>query len=339
MTLKGETSRRVLWMLSIVFLAVLTGHPVLGQTPAKLEKSSIKIGLSVPDPAHLPLHIAEAKGLFKREGLDVQLVQFESDSAAAQGITAGAVDLNAGSITVVIDAFVAGRDLVAFWSDSNLPGYGWYGPTKYGSIRELKGHGRIGISRLGSLTHRISAWAVAKAGLDPEKDVSYIQAGGPLDRVAALKAGQVDVIPATAPGMFILEQDGFKALLQLKDVMPEFQFETLCARQGFLRQNPETVRAAIRAWVHAVQWAKQNPDEATEILMKRLGAKNEERGIYRKTVDLSLPYFREDGKFASQSIDVFLEFYKDQGKFKEIPKHTAFTDTTFIEYFQKNPVK
>jgi NitT/TauT family transport system substrate-binding protein len=326
-------------VVAAIVTATGTAANAQGRSGAALEKAAVKIGLSVPDPAHLPLHVAEAKGLFPQEGLEVQLVQFESDSGAAQGLTAGAVDINAGSITIVLDSLVANRDLVTFRSDSNLPGYIWYGPAKYSSIKELKGRGRIGISRLGSLTHRISAWAVAQAGLDPEKDVSYIQAGGPLDRVAALKAGQVDVIPATLPGSFLLEQDGFRPLLQLKDVLPEFQFETLYARRGFLRQHPETTKAVVRAWIKAVRWANANRDEATEILMKRLGAKPEERDIYRKTVDASLPYFREDGKFAEKSIDVFLQFYKDQGRIKDIPPHTAFTDYSIIEYFQRNPVR
>jgi NitT/TauT family transport system substrate-binding protein len=327
------------WGVAALVLLLVSGAAAQGGSRAALEKTKLKIGLSVPDPVHLPLHVADAKGLFQQEGLEVQLVQFESDSGAAQGLTAGAVDINAGSITIVLDSFVANRDLVTFWSDSNLPGFVWYGSSKYNNIKELKGRGRIGISRLGSLTHRISAWAVAQAGLDPEKDVSYIQVGGPLDRVAALKSGQVDAIPATPPGTFILEQDGFRPLLQLKEVLPEFQMETLYARQGFLRQHPETTKAVVRAWIRAVRWAKENREEATEILMKRLGAKAEERPIYRKTVDVSLPYFREDGKFAEKSIDVFLQFYKEQGRIKEFPPHTAFTDYSLIEYFQRSPVK
>lgn len=332
--------RAVLGGPVILFLAA--SGAIAADAPAgrfKLEKPAIKLGISVPSVGHLPLHVADAKGFLKAEGLEVQLVQFQSDSAAAQALTAGAVDLTAGSISVVIDSYVGNRDLITFWSASNLPGFIWYGGPKLQSIKELKGKGRIGISRLGSLSHRISAWAVAQAGLDPDKDVQYIQVGGPMDRVAALKAGQVDLIPATPPGTFLLDQEGFKPLLQLKDILSEFTFETLYARRGFVSQHPETIKAVLRSWIRGIQWAKQNRDETTHIVMTRLGAKVEDRELYRRAVDTELPYLREDGRFAERSVDVMLQFQKDQGRLKDLPRHSAFTDYSFIEYFERNPVR
>ena len=309
------------------------------QDAAAQTKFNLKIGLSVPDIAHLPLYVADAQGIFKEEGLDAQLVTFESDSAAAQGLTAGAVQVNSGSIAAVLDSYSTGRDLITFWSDSNLPGYIWYGNPKFSSIKDLKGGGKIGISSIASLTHRLSQWVVAEAGMDPAKDVQYVAVGGPLARVAALKAGQVDAIPATPPGMFLLEQDGFKALLNLKDVLPEFEYETFYARKATLTQDADAIKAMLRAYVRGIRWAKANPDAATDILMKNLGAQPGEKAIYRKSVDMALPYFPENGAFAEKSIDVFLQFYLEQGKIKSIPSHDAFTDYSFIEAFKKNPVK
>ena len=91
------------------FVALLTLLAL--STAAARAETSIKIGLSPPDIAHLPLWVADAKNLFKAEGVNVQLVQFESDSAAAQGLTAGATQMNSGSVQVVMDSYAGGRDL------------------------------------------------------------------------------------------------------------------------------------------------------------------------------------------------------------------------------------
>lgn len=314
-------------------------QPAAPAPKPKLEKTSMKLGVSVKDTGFLPVYVADAKGFFKEEGVNVELVNFSGGSAQAQAVAGGAVDFAAGAITEVIDGYVANKGWKAFWAESNYPVYVWYGKPEYNSIKDLKGKGKIAVSRLGSLTHQISAWVVKQAGLDPEKDVQYVQAGNPLDRVAALKAGQVDAIPATPPGTFILAQDGYKILAQLKDYLPEFQYEVFYATDKTIKENPETLKAVIRAWTRATQYAKKNPKEATDILMKYLGAKEEDRESLAKTVEQMLPSFREDGQYATDSINVFLQFYKEKGDLKEVPKLDAILDYSMAEYMKANPVK
>lgn len=324
-----------------IAVAMLLALALGGLTPTAQAQQlkPFKVGLSVADVAHLLLYVSEAKGLFKAEGLDTQLVLFTSDAASAQGLTAGAVQVNSGSMVAVLNSFATNRDLTTFWSTTNLPGYIWFGSAKYNSIKDLKGKGKVGISSIASLSHRVSAWAIKEAGLDPDKDIQFVAVGGPLERVAALKAGQVDVIPATPPGIFILEQDGFKPLLKLEEVLPEFVYETFYARKETIEKEGDAIKALIRAITKAKRWALENRDETTEILMKKLGADASQKGIYRKTVDWALPYFPDDGHFATKSVDVFLQFYRDQGRIKEIPQHSAFTDYRFIEFFKANPIR
>lgn len=302
-------------------------------------QTSVKIGMAVPDISNLLVYVAKEKGIFKAEGLDVELVQFSSDAPAAQALTAGAVLVNNASIFPVLDSYVAGRDLTAIWSVSNMPGYEWYGLPKYHSIGELKGSGKIGVSGMGSQTYYISNWAIARAGLDPKTDVTFIPLGGPLERVAGLKAGQVDAIPATVPGMFILQHEGFRRLLSLKDLLPKFCYEVFYARKSNLARDESSLRAVIRASVKAKGWALEHRDEATQILMKALGAPDDQGAVYREAVDFALPYYPSDGVFPDASIDVFLGFYRDQGRIKEIPHHTAFSDYRFIDYFKQHPIQ
>jgi NitT/TauT family transport system substrate-binding protein len=320
--------------------AMLAAGGLTQAVPARAQTlTDVRIGFAVPDVSNLLVYVAADKGLFAAEGLQVQQIQFQSDFAAVEGITAGAVDIVCGSIAAVLSSYATGRDFEAFWSVSNLPGYIWYGPAKYKSLRDLKGHGKIGISSYNSQTHLLSEWAVAQIGLNPTKDVTYIAIGGPGQRVAALRAGQVDAIPATPPGMFILEQEGFKPLLTLKSILPQYEYETYYARKGYLAKNPDVVRKVLTASIKAIRWCKANPDQATSILMKYLEAKPSERAIYRRTIDFAVPYFPEDGHFADQSIDVLLQFDKALGQIKTMPKsHAAFTDYSFIDYFKSHPV-
>lgn len=301
-----------------------------GAAQAQSADKPVKIGIVTGDIANLTVYVGAAKGFFKEAGLDAQVVQFGSDAAAAQGLTAGAVQFNVGSIGAVINSYATGRDLTAFWSVINMPAYQWYGLPKFNSFKELKG-GRIGISSFSSLAHRMTEWAVAQNGMDPKKDVQYVAVGGPLERLAALKVGQVDAIPASPPGSYMLEDMGFKLLFDLKSVFPEFEYEVYYARKGTISRDRDLIDRVLRAQTKAIQWAKANPEETTQILMKQSGVAKDLYPYYRKTVDAALPYYPEKGQFADKSIDVFLQFYRDQGQIKDNPPLSAFIDFSFVE--------
>lgn len=304
-----------------------------GSAAAQAALKPIKIGLVTGDIANLTAYVGEAKEFFKEAGLDAQLVQFGSDAAAAQGLTAGAVQLNIGSISSVINSYANGRDLVAFWSVINMPAYQWYALPKFNAFKDLKG-GRIGISSFSSLAHRISEWAVAYNGMDPKKDVQYVAVGGPMERTAALKVGQVDAIPASPPGSMILEEMGFKMLFDLKDAFPEFEYEVYYGRKATL-QDRDLINRVIAAQTKAIKWAKANPEETTQIVMNRSGVAKDLYKYYRKTIESALPFYPEDGHFAEKSIGVFVQFFRDQGSIKDDPKLSAFIDYSFIEEAMK----
>lgn len=315
-------------LLSIIVAAGTLMMPAPGSAQTLLP---LRVGVSVPDPVNMLLYIADAKGFFQSAGIQVQLVQFQGGGPAAQALTAGAVDVNESAIFEVMDSFATGRDLTAVWSVSLLPAYTWYGLPKYKSIADLKGTGKIAVSSLSSMTYSLARWAVAGAGLNPDRDVAYVPMGGPLERVAALRAKQVDAVPATPPGTFLLQQEGFSPLFELRTVLPEFQYEVLYERRTRINELTAATRDLIRATLHAKSWAMANPDQATGILLKNLGGRDEDRAIYRKTLDVFLPAFPDDGHYSEKSIALFLQFYREQGRFKTLPQLSDLIDSRIAD--------
>jgi NitT/TauT family transport system substrate-binding protein len=321
-------------LLAVVAALLLQSADARAQAPQQL-----KLGILGSDVANLLIYVGDAQGLFKAEGLDLKIVTFSSDAAAAQGLTAGAVDVNVGSIVAILNSYSAGHDLKPFWSVSNFPAYTWYGLPKYASMTDLKGGGKIGISSFSSLTHVLTQWAVSQVGLVPDKDVLYVAVGGPLERVAALRAGQVDAIPATPPGSYLLEQEGFKLLLDLKTVSPQFEYETFYGRQATLAKQADAITLLLRAEIRAGRWASQHSREAADILMKSAGAPADQQAVYVRAVEAALPYFPEDGDFPATAIQSFAQFYQQAGKLKAVPTLDELVDRRFVEYFRANPVQ
>ncbi len=299
----------------------------------------LTIGFSTTDVSNLLVYIAKDRKMFEAEGLQTNFITFQNDNAAAQALMAGAVQVNCASIFPVFESHAVGRDFTAIWGLSNLPGYNWYSLPAFKSLDDLKGKGVVGVSAIGAMSHQLSAWALTQVGVDPAKDIRFLALGGPMERVAALKAGQVSLIPATPPGTFILEAEGYKPLIELKSIAPEFTYETYYTRRSTIKRDEVALRKMLAATIKAKRWAVDNRAEATKILMANMGAPDDQVDIYRKSVDFALEYSPESGEFPPKSVDVLIGFYTEKGRFKSAPEHSVLIDRTFIDYFKTNPVK
>ena len=65
----------------------------------------------------------------------------------------------------------------------------------------------FGITRPGAVTQLFPSYLLRKAGLDPEKDATFVQIGGGQALVAAMKAKRIDAFMLSAPAPYLLERD------------------------------------------------------------------------------------------------------------------------------------
>src|SRR5690606_37813984 len=106
---------------------------------------------------------------------------------------------------------------------------------------------KVGISQAGSLSHLISVYALQNSGFDIEGKVSFVAVGGSSARMAAVESGQVDLVPASPPENFLLAKANYSKLIELKNILAEFEWDLYMADDDFLKDNPNTVRAFLRA--------------------------------------------------------------------------------------------
>jgi len=129
------------------------------------------------------------------------------------------------------------------------------------SMKDLKGL-KVGVSAPGSSTHNLVKQLLAKAGLDPNKDVAVIGVGLGATAISALKSGQIDAISNTDPVMTKLEQDkAIKILADTRTVKGTIDVwgaplpaGCLHAAIEFVQKNPNTVQALTNAIVRADKW-------------------------------------------------------------------------------------
>jgi NitT/TauT family transport system substrate-binding protein len=298
-----------------------------------LEKSSIKIGLAVEAATYLPIYLAESKGFFKEEGLDVQLYIFKGDAGAIQALAGNSVDIDVASLTGLINALDAKQPFVAFWGGFNQADFDWYS-TKISSLKDAKDK-KFGITQYGALTDIVTRAALKKAGLNPEKDVQILQVGGSPSALAAMGAGRLDVAILSAPAKFLAQEKGMIHLMsERKDLTPDWPKHVVYSNKAFLKDNPETVKAFLRAMVKGLDYMNANHAAAADELVKRLKFKKEHAML---AVEEALPDYDRNGVVNPQGLDAFWKLEVEAGDVKERWTDDKWLDTSLIDAARNTP--
>ena len=235
---------------SLLALAVPTLH-----AQPRLEKARLAIGVATKSAiGFLPLTIADQLGYFKAQGLEVDIGEF----------AAGSADVVSGSYEQIIRLQSRGQRFQSFVLQGRTPAISMGISVKtlpyYRSVVNLKGK-KIGVSVLGSVSHRVTSAVLNRADLKDD-DVNFVAVGSGPGALAALRSGHVDAISNIDPIMTMLEQKGEIHIIAdtrtMKGTVEVFggpmPAACLYAAAEFVEKNPFTVQALTNAIVHSLKW-------------------------------------------------------------------------------------
>lgn len=246
--------------LPILFLFLFFAVPPLAG-------ARIVVGLSSVNIAFLPVYVTQEKGFFRDEGLDVIFVMFNAGSTNIQALAGGDVQIMGSAFVETIGGRASGIvDVKNFWGISNIMPFQLYSHPNFKSMKEAKGK-RFAISRFGSLTDYLTRATVQHFGVNP-KDVTILQIGSTPARFAALEAGGVDASIVWFPVTEIAKAKGYNKLFDLKEIFPQWPYETFAARESWLAREKDQVTKFLRAYQRGVRQTLQNKDDAVRAIRK-----------------------------------------------------------------------
>jgi NitT/TauT family transport system substrate-binding protein len=284
----------------------------LGLAPAfvraqQLEKKQVSIAVGGKSLVYyLPLTIAEVRGYFKDEGLDVSIADFAGGAKALQAVVGGSADVVSGAFEHALNLQSKGQFYRDFVLQGRAPMIGFGVSPKaipnYKSPADLKGK-KIGVTAPGSSTNMVVNFFLAKHGLKAS-DVSIIGVGAGAGAITALRSGQIDAISNTDPVVTALEQSGDLKIIAdtrtLKDTRDIFGGNMpagcLYCSQAYIDANPNTVQALANAIVRADKWIQKQRDNLDAIA--NAVPKNYllgEPDVYKASLRASLDGFSPDG--------------------------------------------
>ncbi|HXG50890.1 MAG TPA: ABC transporter substrate-binding protein [candidate division Zixibacteria bacterium] len=249
--------------IAIVLTAALLWGALSWTRPAE---ARIIVGLSSVNVAFLPVYVTQEKGFWKDEGLEVLLVMFNAGATNLQALIGGDIQMMGSAFVETIGGRAAGSDIKNFWGICNIMPFQLYSQPGFKSMKDARGK-RFAISRFGSLTDYLTRATLRHFGIDP-KEVTILQIGSTPARFAALSAKAVDASIVWFPVTEIAKQQGFNKLFDLKEVFPQWPYETFAARESWLAKEREQVTRFLRAYQRGVKYTLEHRDEAIRALRK-----------------------------------------------------------------------
>jgi NitT/TauT family transport system substrate-binding protein len=253
----------------ILLFAILSG--AITTNAQELRKT--KIGY--PAIAYNQIHIWVAKeaGLFRRYGLNTEIVFFRGGQIATQALVAG--DPPIVNIGTVVQAGLQGHDVVLIASSENAYHYSVVARPGISSVEHLKGK-RLGVSGFGSASHNASLILLKRFNLEPNRDVALIVAGPTSERLSAVEGGRIDATVVTPPELPRARKQGLVEVYDLINLGVEVQGNGFATSRSFIKNQKDTVTGALKGYVEAIHYIHRNRDESRKIIGKYLRLSDQE---------------------------------------------------------------
>jgi len=256
----------------------------------------VRVGYPQPSGAMLPLWLVSDAKLDQKYGVAVQNIFISGAARMNQAMVAGDIDL-ASIGGAVVNTVLAGGDLVAIAVGVPTYGFSFYARPEIKDIASL--HGKVvGIMSKGASSEHAVIALLQRHNMQPGRDVKFIYLGGVREVVAAMDRGIVSAGVLSAPTTLLARRLGQKELVNIATLGLPYIHSGVATRRVFARQQPERVKAYLRAYIAAIKIANEDAETSKRALARYLATNDSAildeayqtfRGIFPR-----VPYVTED---------------------------------------------
>lgn len=311
--------RLVLMLGAAILLAVSAGMARAADT--------LRVGKAVPEAfSFVPLDIGIQKGLFAKNGLDVQSIAFTGDAKLQQAMAADSIDVGLGSGPGM--AFIVkGSPVKAIAAMAGPPLLLAIvvRPDGPKTVAGLKGK-KVSVSTAGSLTYwlvsetaRRQSWGANGIDIEPM--------GAMPNQIAALKRGDVDGVIMDIASAFELEAKGEGRILVRFGDIKDFIIHVVYATNKMIASRPDDLRKFLNGWFETIAYMRAHKAETVAIAARVM---QKDQNITSRTYDELMPMFSDTGKFDPAALAVLTKSFVDLGTLPTAPDPKLLYNDSFL---------
>jgi NitT/TauT family transport system substrate-binding protein len=218
--------------------------------------------------------VAQDKGFFKEEGLDVQTKSFSAPGDGLTPLIAGSLDAHlstADSVITVLDK-APGQLKVVYLTDTSSGADAIVAKKDIADIKGMKG--KKVAATLGQCNQLLLEKALEKAGLS-DKDIQLVNMN-PDDAGAAFAAGKVDVAVTWEPWITKISGEKKGHVIFSSKETPNLILDVLAISTKTAKTKSAETKAFLRALNRGYEFVQKSPDQAAAIAAKALEQKPDE---------------------------------------------------------------
>src|ERR671915_467126 len=316
------------WVFSILaVIGMLTAHS------AATAQERLRLAWAGFSPTNSPIWVIEDRKLMQKQGVQPEIIAISASPTVLQALLANEIDAASISVTTLTSSRLAGADTVMIVGVVPTFVDHIVSLSSIAKVEQLKGKTGA-VNRLGSTSDLGLRLALRKLGIDPEKDVKIIPAGGNPERFAALSKGLVQFTIMPEPFLTQAEKLGFRNLYNVTDLKIPFWWNGILSREAIIKKNRPLLQKLTRAMVEAIHIIKTEREYAKAIFKKNLGVSNPE-GLERAYKDYSnvfpeIPYPTPDG------VKTMLDDLAPKNPKAAAADPKAFVDMSFVKELESS---
>lgn len=227
-----------------------------------------------------PLFIAQEKGYFAEEGVEVELVNMEDVKIRFPALAAGKIDALVTTVDTMLNFLSEDQSYrYLFALDDSRGGDGIVARKEIKTIADLKGR-TVGYTE-GSVSQFFLGVLLKQAGLRLSDVKSQNMTAG--DAGAAFVAGRLDAAVTWEPWLTRGKQAPHGHLLVDSSATPGLIVDVAVTTPEKLEARRADLQAVYRAWIRAVEFQKANEEEADEIMARGVGGWLEDPAVFKET--------------------------------------------------------
>ena len=288
-------------------------------------QEKMRMGLSSVSALHSAVWIAEQKGLFRKHGVDVEVIVTGQGGTAVSALLANDIQTASSAGDSLVNAALHGGDTVMIAGVINKGLQRIMVRPEIKTPADLKGK-KVGVTRIGAVSHSVLLMMLKRWNMSPN-DVQVMQVGSSPNMLASLDRGGIDAAVLTIPSMFVAEDRGYKVLIDLADTDIYYLHTMIASTRSYIKGNRDKLIRYLKGYLEGIAYFKQNRKESLEVVKKKLRlSADQERNLERSFELLSAKYYEAMPYPSLRGVETVLGFVE-----KDNPKAKTADPKSFID--------
>lgn len=296
----------------------------------RLEK--LQTGGGSASATQMSLWLAKEGNYYQKHGLNVEVISIPGSSLALQAMLSGELPIIQAGGAGPIQTSLSGADTVIIATIAKKFNWWIFSQPNITRMEDLKGK-VFGTTRFGTQSDLASRIALRRYGIDPERDITMVQTGGPAETVSAMMTGKVHAAAITPPATLQAKKVKLRELLDLSKLDVEYHVNGLVTTRRFIKSNEDVVRRFLMAYIEGAARGQKDKPFAMKTMAKYF--RSDDRELLEETYELiikdgfSLPPYPAGVANLLQGLEA--QYPKAKGA-----KPEDFVDSRFVRELEQN---